>query len=57
MKRKIKTPALVIFGLLMVAIVLALVGRRSSGELLATSGAVGSDVKQGEPADAKACEA
>ena len=45
------------FGLLMVAIVLALAGRRSSGELLATSGAVGSDVKQGESVDAKACEA
>ena len=45
------------FGLLMVAIVIALAGRRSSGELLAASGAAGSDAKQGEPADAKACEA
>ena len=45
------------FGLLMVAIVLALAGRRSSGELLATSGAADSDAKQGESADAKACEA
>ena len=45
------------FGLLMVAIVLALAGRRGSGELLATSGAAGSNAKQGESADAKACEA
>lgn len=45
------------FGLLMVAIVLALAGHRGSDELLATSGAAGSDVKQGESADVKACEA
>ena len=45
------------FGLLMVAIVLALAGRRGSGELLAASCSAGSDVKQGESADAKACEA
>ena len=45
------------FGLLMVAIVLALAGRRGSDKLLATSGVAGSDVKQGESADAKACEA
>lgn len=45
------------FGLLMVAIVLALAGHRGSGKLLAASGVAGSDVKQGESADAKACEA